>query len=233
MLYPSRSTLPLDKAVERPFRGAVVCAVNAQNADCRALPKSLGQSNVAVNSRASSAPPASSRSTGTSGFSAGRGHHDLDDATPQVEKSCRRAASAGSMWFPYGFEASTWWLNVDPLTTWVTVTRRRRIRPPGLQLPCQFNVYDRRNSPRISDASLTSSVAPRYSYVGGKTIRPCDTCEPRHGHCTLSQPRSAPVEDLIITLTAWRYPPIRIPFVRFPVSGTAPDGRNRCTGDPG
>jgi hypothetical protein len=95
MLDPSRSTLPVDNAVERPSGKAVVFAVNAQS---RALSELLGQSNVAVNSRASSAPPASSRSTGTSGFSAGRGHHDLDDAAPQVQESYRRAASAGSMW---------------------------------------------------------------------------------------------------------------------------------------
>ena len=82
-----------------------------------------------------------------------------------------QSESCGS---PYGSAASAWWLNVGPLTTSATVTRRRQFHPAGLDPPCQFNVYD----PGIVRKPLTHHWLHPVHFIQirrGQKMRRCDT----------------------------------------------------------
>jgi hypothetical protein len=85
MLEPPPRTLPMDMGMERPFNRGFDVALNDQSCS---PPRRVGQAAAFMMFATSSLPPASSRSTLTSMFSANRrATTDPDDPDPQTMKS--------------------------------------------------------------------------------------------------------------------------------------------------
>src|SRR5258708_5795246 len=88
MLEPPPSVLPIAQCRDRPFRSGLGFVLNAQS---RLPPMLSGQLAGALTFGSSSSPPASSKSTCTSGFSARRrATTDPEEPDPHTMKSYER-----------------------------------------------------------------------------------------------------------------------------------------------
>src|ERR1700745_180807 len=99
MLDPPPSTLPILSGMERPLRGGLGWPTNFQSSSVPSFPPKRAAS---VTLGTSSLPPASSKITLTSGFSARRrATTDPEEPDPQTMKSyCEARRSLSFRWFP-------------------------------------------------------------------------------------------------------------------------------------